>query len=69
MSDSNPVSLVPSKSDREIAAEIRQRLEVAFVPILDIINEANSHSIGVNFQIGRNQTGKLIINFALIKDL
>ena len=55
------ITLVPTKSDKDLADEYRQRLREAFRPILDIMDEASKNGLLVGFNIARDPFGKAII--------
>jgi hypothetical protein len=48
--DNNPVvQLVTTKSDAEIAAELKARLQEAFKPVLAIFDEAATHGLAIRW--------------------
>ena len=66
---SQPIQLTPTKPDKEIAADFRQRLEQAFQPILELCAEANSHGMSVGWNLQRNQLGRFVISIMISKEL
>lgn len=64
---SNPVHLMPTKSDREKAQEFRQRLEVVLGPVLEIWDEASREQLIVGFQFERDVYGRARINVILTR--
>ena len=53
--------VVPAKTDRDLAALLRERIKGAYGPILDILNEANAAGLHVNFGTDRDIFGRLML--------
>ena len=49
MSEDSVAKLVTTKPEAEIAADIKRRLEEAFLPVLELIDEANRAGLWVRF--------------------
>ena len=49
-SESNVATLVPTKSDAEVAAELKKRAIEVYEPVLQLLNEA--HAAGFEIAIG-----------------
>lgn len=62
MSTEKPLSLVPGRTDRELAEEFRQRLRAALAPAMEIVDDATREGLVVNFVLGRNAFGRCVIN-------
>lgn len=57
-SESNLVSITPSRTDAELAAEIRTILDATLRPVVDVLNRAKDHGLEVAFSMSRDQTGR-----------
>lgn len=44
------VNLVPTKSDAEVAVELKQKMEEAMKPVCAIMDEAVAHKLVIRFQ-------------------
>jgi hypothetical protein len=55
-------AIVPGRSDAEVAAELRERLNVALGAVVSIMDDANAHGLQVSFQLGRDSYGRNRIN-------
>jgi len=53
-----PLKIVPAKSDQEIADDIRARLNDALNAVCEIMREGDQAGLQVTFSIGRDQYGK-----------
>jgi hypothetical protein len=53
-----PVHIVPGSTDAERAQDYRDRLRAALVPVLAIIQEAQSNGLKVGFNIGPDGFGR-----------
>ena len=56
--DNEPVKLVPTKSDADVAAELKQEIIKASGPFCEIFDKVVAAGFAINFQIGVNWTGK-----------
>jgi hypothetical protein len=55
-------SIVPGRSDAEVAVDLRKRLEAALGNVVSIMDDANESGLQVSFQLGRDSYGKNRIN-------
>jgi hypothetical protein len=55
-------AIVPGRSDTEVAADLRKRLEAALGEAISIMDDANESGLQVSFQLGRDSYGKNRIN-------
>ena len=53
-----PLKIVSSRPDKEIADDIRARLNEALDEVLEIMREGDQAGLQVGFSIGRDQYGK-----------
>lgn len=58
---SEPIQLVPGKTDQDIASDIKRRLIEAYKPLLDLADEAQDNGLVFQCQIGPNAFGKFTI--------
>ncbi len=56
-----PLKIVSSRPDKEIADDIRARLNEALDAVLEIMREGDQAGLQVGFSIGRDQYGKQIV--------
>lgn len=63
-----PVKLVTTQSDHDIAADLKTRLHAAMAPVLEILEEANAHRFNVMLPLERDAYGKLRVRFVLTKE-
>lgn len=63
-----PVRLVTSRGDREVADEFRRRLEEVLRPVLEIWEEANRAQFQTGFRFERDSFGKGRIVVTLFKE-
>ena len=49
MADENVTKLVPTKSEADIAADLKRRFEEAMVPVLDLFDEAASSGLLIQY--------------------
>ena len=62
--------LVPTKGDKEIANELRVKLEAALKPICALCDEAKAANLSVQFSVGLDYRGVTIITaLKFIKEL
>lgn len=47
---SDPIGLVTTKPDSELASEYRERIEKLLTQLCDIVNEARVHGLRIGFQ-------------------
>ncbi len=66
----SPISLVTTPSDYDLAATLRQRLDEAAAPVVEILKEAEKppYKFDVSLRIGRDANGALIFIWLLSKD-
>jgi hypothetical protein len=57
MPSPRPLSVIESRTDKEYAAEIRDRLLKAFEPVIEIMTEASRSGIDVQFNVGPDWRG------------
>lgn len=63
-----PVKLVPTKSDADIARELKAKIVEASAALCSAFDEAKSHGFVANFNIGPDWTGShKILNLELLK--
>jgi hypothetical protein len=55
-------AIVPGRSDAEVAADLRKRLNAALGEVKSIMDDANDSGLQVSFQLGRDSYGKNRIN-------
>lgn len=55
---SNIANLVPTKSDAELAEELKQKVADAYQPFIDLLNEYDRHGLNVQAAVGKNAFGK-----------
>ncbi len=60
-SESNVATLVPTKSDAEVAAEFKKRAIEAYEPVLQLLNEAHAAGFEINITSGLAPVGKHMI--------
>lgn len=67
--DRAPLALAPTKSDADIARDIRARSLVAVEPLLELLREAASHGMAFSFNFGFDQFGRPTSRVAVTKEL
>lgn len=55
--DSEPLSLVPGKTDADLAAEYRKRFAEAIKPVLALVDEASRQGLLLGFEFRRDAFG------------
>jgi hypothetical protein len=65
----SPLSIVPAKTDKEYAAELKKRMIEAHKDILEIMNEAHENDFIVNVAIGMDGLGKITIQHLIISKI
>jgi hypothetical protein len=60
-SDSKVATLVPTKSDGEVAAEFKKRAIEVYEPVLQLLNEANDAGFEISINSGMTPIGKQMI--------
>jgi hypothetical protein len=63
-----PVRLVTKKSDREIAEDLRKRMEMALEPVLELWEEASKLQLMSGFRFERDAFGRGRIVVTLHKE-
>jgi hypothetical protein len=61
-----PVQLLTTKPDKELAEEFRQKLVEAYKPVCDLFDQAMAAGFLVNVNLGPNAFGKHTIQSFLI---
>lgn len=61
----NIAQLVPTKTDADFAAEIKQRIIEAYQPVFMALEEADKRGFGVQSTVGKDFAGKF--NFAQLQ--
>lgn len=56
-----PLAIVPAKSDVEIAKEFRQRMTAALNGVCEIMREADHAGLQIDFALGRDQYARRVI--------
>lgn len=59
--DNNPIKLVPTKSDADLAAELKQEIIEAYKPALAALEKASKAGFVVQVSSGMNCFGQMII--------
>lgn len=52
MNDKPPLAIVPGITDKETAADLRKRIELAMQPVLDLLTEAKEKGFEVQLGLG-----------------
>jgi hypothetical protein len=60
-SESKVATLVPTKSDAEVAAELKKRAIEVYEPVLQLLNEANDAGFEISINSGMTPIGKQMI--------
>jgi hypothetical protein len=68
-SPATTLSIVPARSDRELADELRAKAQAAIAKIIDVMDEANAVGLRVDFQLGRDGLGRMNIQALTIVKL
>lgn len=54
------VALVPAKTDKDYAAELKARIIEAYKPLIEVLQEATENNFIINCTVARNQaTGRI----------
>jgi len=68
MSDEHSaLSIVPAKTDRDVAEELRARLRPLLEQVCAIISDANAMGIEVGFQFVRSPLGRNVVQEIQVK--
>ena len=68
MNENNVASIVPTKPDKELAEEFKQRTIEALRPLMAILDEATKHGFHVNFNLGEDMIGRSVVqNISITK--
>ena len=63
-----PVKLVPTRSDAEIAADLRAKIEATMAPVLALMDEANNADLEIQFGTAVDQRRRnVLINLIVVK--
>ena len=57
----NTLTVVPSKPDAEVAAELKEKVINLYQPLLDLLSEANDKGFQVQVGCGVGPLGKYVI--------
>ena len=57
----NIAQLVPTKSDAELANELKEKVAEAYKPFLELLNEYDKYGLNVQAGVGKNAFGKYAI--------
>lgn len=69
MSDEASVPrLIPTRSDRDIAEDLRRRFEIVLAPVRDLAEEAGNSEFMVSLAFGRDPFGRLTLSAKLIRE-
>lgn len=64
----NITQLVPTKSDAELAQELKSKVEEVYAPLLALLNEYDMYGFNVQASVGKNAFGKYhIVQLQVIK--
>jgi len=64
----NITQLVPTKSDADLANELKEKVAEAYKPFLELLNEYDKYGLNVQAGVGKNAFGKYtIIQLQVIK--
>lgn len=61
MGRNNITQLVPTKSDAELAQELKAKVEEVYAPLLALLNEYDKYGFNVQAGVGKNAFGKYVI--------
>lgn len=64
--DNNPIQLVPTRSDHDIAKELREQITEAAKPIIAALNKTMEEGFVAQVQFGMGPYGKMIIQTLII---
>jgi hypothetical protein len=56
-----PLTLIPNKPDKERAAEIKQNLAAALIPIMELLDDAAKDGFEIQFMLAPGPLGKRVI--------
>jgi hypothetical protein len=60
--------LIPTKSDAELAEELKQKVANAYQPFIDLLNEYDKYGLNVQAGVGKNAFGKYqVVQLQVIK--
>ena len=68
MEDQEPVRLVTSKSDRDVAEDLKARMREALMPVLELWEEASKLQFQSGFRFERDGFGKGRVIVTLMKE-
>ena len=55
------VQLVPGRPDAEVAADLKNRMQAALIPVLTLMDEATAGGFIAQFQLGMGTFGKNVV--------
>lgn len=62
--------LITTRSDRELADDLRRRLVESFGPVIEVMEEASHYGLNVGFSINRDGFGRFrLSDIAIVKPL
>lgn len=65
----DPVTLVPTKSDVDTAADLRRDMQMALEPLVKVVQAAKDNGFIINFQVGPGPMGRIaILNISVAKE-
>ena len=64
--NNDTIKLVPTKSDADLAAELKQEIIEAYKPVLAVLEKANKAGFIVQVNCGMNCFGQMVINELII---
>lgn len=68
MNDDPPVRLLTTRSDAEVAVDLKRRIEEALAPVLELWEEASRLSFQSGFKFERDAFGRGRIIVTLMKE-
>jgi hypothetical protein len=58
LSEDSVTRLVPTKSDADVAMELRDKLRAAYAAVCDVLNEADAAGLAIGATCERSPTGR-----------
>lgn len=58
MEERKVTQLIPSKTDGDFAADLKERIIEAYQPLFKVMEEADKKGFGINVQAGKTAMGK-----------
>jgi hypothetical protein len=66
---SEPLSLVPGKTDAEYAKELKEKIIEVYKPLLEVLTQANKDGFVVQCDVGPGAFGIVINRLIIMKQL